>query len=123
MIKYAKIAVNIINKNNIKSRTFTNNEGQTITVQELELELFDLKEEKVLTVNQEKGKELVKVGFITEKSFKNPEGKWVSGTNLGDITIWRDLPKKEEPKEEISYPEDNYPTPESEGIDINGIPF
>jgi hypothetical protein len=86
--KLATINVSKINKNNIKSRTFTTNEGVEMEAKELDIELIDLKEPKVLF---EKGdKKLVKVGFITEASFKDASGQWKNGTTLGDIKVWED---------------------------------
>lgn len=120
MIRHAKIDVTKINKNNLVERSFKNKNGDLITVKELEIELLDIKEPKVLS-DTEKGT-LKKVGFITEKSFINPEGKWENGVTLGDITVWEK--KVEQAKVEQKTPEVKddiqYPT---EDINIDDIPF
>lgn len=113
MRRQVKIAVSKINKNNIKSRSFTNGEGVEVEIKELEVDLIDLKEQKVVFEN-DKGK-LVKVGFMAEKSFKDGEGKWKNGTTLGDITEWHDKEVKSEQQGEVEYP--------NEEINAEDIPF
>lgn len=116
MIRQVKIDVSKINKNNIKERKFKNKDGELIIVKELELEIKDVKEEKVLHTTDQ-GKQLVKVGFISEKSYQNSEGKWENGIILGDVTEWREVEKKEsnQDSQEVEYPE--------ETINVDDIPF
>ena len=114
MIKQVKIDVSKINKNNILERKFKNKAGELITVRELECEIKDVKEEKVLHTT-DKGKQLVKVGFISEKSFQDASGQWQNGTILGDVTEWRDSIKETSKTDDIEYPEDE--------INQEDIPF
>jgi hypothetical protein len=123
MIRQAKIDVSKINKNNIKERKFKNKDGELITVKELELEIKDVKEEKVLHTTAQ-GKQLVKVGFISEKSYQNGEGKWENGTILGDVTEWRDKELTQEDKEYIAKAREAFDNKNTEdGIDVSQIPF
>lgn len=118
MIRYTKLNVGKINKANIKERSFVNNEGLTVTVKELELEIKDVREEKVLF--EKNGKQMVKVGIITEKSFQDGTGQWQNGVVLGDVTEWREI-KTQPPKEEPKMTSEGYNG--EPAINVEDIPF
>ena len=116
MRKYTtKLDVTKINKDKIVSRTFTNKQGQEITVKEIELEIVPIKETKEI-FNKCDGRRLMKVGFISEKSIKNEDGTYTNGTILGDVTEWQDVPR-------VGNTGVEYPDPADPHVHIDDIGF
>ncbi len=120
MVHNAKINLSKINKSNIVDKTYTTNEGNTVTIKELEIELISLKEPKV--IYEKDARELVKIGFITEKSTKDTFGNWVNGTTLGDITKWRDKQNSDMPQSQMRT-SDGAPLPFPDDTPVEEMPF
>lgn len=83
-----RIDVTRINKEKIVPRTYEK-DGKTITEQNYDMEVVYVGEKIIKTTDKY---ELVKVGFVAEKSEKGEDGKYINGTILGDALEFRDPP-------------------------------
>lgn len=83
-----KLDVSKIEKDKIVARTYTNKEGQEITSQDLELEVVELKEKKLIKEGDTWN--LYKTHFVTHPSIKNDDGTYTNGTIIGDGVSFED---------------------------------
>lgn len=83
-----RIDVTKIDKSKIVPRTYEK-DGKTITEQNYDMELVPVIEKIIKKTDTY---ELVKVGFVAEKSVKGEDGKYINGMILGDALEFRDPP-------------------------------
>ena len=102
-----KIDVSKIDKSKITKRTFTNKAAETVTVNELTIEIVPLKETKLLKDGDTY--QLYKTHFVVQPQTKEEREQKIKSSILGDGTIFKN---KETPVGEL--PPD---------IDPNDIPF
>ena len=106
-----KLDVSKIEKDKIKPRTYTNKEGVDVTTQDLDLELVELKEKKL--IKEGDTWIMYKTHFVAHPSVKNADGTYNNGSIIGDGITFEDkssapqatAPAPEYPEEEIN-PED-----------------
>jgi len=106
-----KLDVSKIEKDKIKPRTYTNKEGVNVTTQDLDLELVELKEKKL--IKEGDTWIMYKTHFVAHPSVKNADGTYTNGSIIGDGVVFEDRsatpqaasPTNEYPEEEIN-PED-----------------
>lgn len=102
--------VSKISKSKIFDRTYTNKEGQTITVKDYKMELVPLKESKVVT----EGDTWVmkKTHFVVEGQSKEEKANKVKSKYIGEGFIFESKEKSESNEVE-----------QSDDIDSEDIPF
>lgn len=93
-----KLNIDKINKSKIKTRSYTNKSGANITVREYEVEVVPIREEKV--VHSTDKFDFVKIGFVSDRSVKRPDGSWEDGTILGDAIEIRTRTDSQEPADD-----------------------
>lgn len=112
-----KINIDKIDRNKIKTRTYKNAAGIDVTVKEYEVELMPIREEKVVHSTPEY--DIVKVGFLSERSVKNASRGWDNGTIIGDAV---EIRNKEKPKEKDPF-DDIVQDDTGDAVNVDDIPF
>ena len=82
------IDVNKIRKERIVSRSFKTNQGESVTLKEMKLDVVPLKEEKIIKSGDTW--EMVKVGFVAEALTKEEREKKEKSNIIGDAIQMRD---------------------------------
>ena len=111
-----KISITIdlskINKDKIVTRTYTNKDGQEVTVKDYKMDVIEGKEAKVIKTGATW--ELVKTHFVAESPTKEEREAKTKTPILGDGVQFRDLQQSaEEMNQDVEYPEE-YINPDDE---------